>query len=90
MLNALLLMQVITLILMMFGFKRCQQLMGYFIPGVSVYAKSCDYEKERIRVIYRMVNIVVRYGPYSANCLRYSLVVWWLLARSGVESEIHP
>ncbi|MFT5452582.1 MAG: hypothetical protein ACI9N9_002075 [Enterobacterales bacterium] len=84
----LLLLPVVALMLTIFGYKRCQQFMRHFIFVKSIYSRSCDSQDDRIRIVYRMVNIVVRYGPYSENCLKRSLLLWWLLARDGIDSEI--
>ena len=88
MLNAMFLLPVVTLMLTIFGFKRCQQLMGHFMLTESIHVKSRDSQEERIRIIYRMVNIVMKHGTYSENCLKHSLILWWLLAKNGIESEI--
>lgn len=88
MLNAMFILPVVTLLLMMFGFKRCRQLMGYFMHTESIHVKSRDSQEERIRIIYRMVNIVMKHGTYSENCLKHSLILWWLLGKNGIESEI--
>lgn len=88
MLNAMFLLPVVTLMLIIFGFKRCQRYMLHFINTESIHVKSCDSQEERIRIIYRMVNIVMKHGTYSANCLKHSLILWWLLAKNGIEAEI--
>jgi len=36
----------------------------------------------------RLVGIASRNGPYSATCLRQSLVVWWMLRRRGLPAEL--
>jgi len=38
--------------------------------------------------IARMVLVAANYGPYHANCLKKSLVIWWLLLRVGINTEI--
>jgi hypothetical protein len=43
---------------------------------------------EVARNIARLVHIAARHGIYSANCLNRSLVLWWLLQRRGLCSEI--
>ena len=87
-LQALILSPIVALMLMVLGFKRCQKLMRHFISAKSNHTRSCDSQFERIRTINRMVNIVVKYGPYSENCLKRSLILWWLLSRNGIEAEI--
>ena len=38
--------------------------------------------------IARAVKLAANHGPYRANCLKQSLVIWWLLQRHGVESTL--
>lgn len=43
---------------------------------------------ERARAIARIVHIAAHHGVYRANCLQQTLVLWSLLRRDGIESEI--
>jgi hypothetical protein len=36
-----------------------------------------------------MVSVASRYSPAWTNCLRQSLVLWYLLRRQGIASELH-
>jgi hypothetical protein len=45
-------------------------------------------ETQRAREIARLVRAAANHGPYRANCLEQSLVLWCLLKRNGLESEI--
>ena len=36
----------------------------------------------------RLVRIAAEHGPYRATCLDQSLVLWWLLSRSGLAAEL--
>lgn len=36
----------------------------------------------------RLVDIGSKFGPAKPNCLARSLVLWWLLERRGVDSEV--
>lgn len=36
----------------------------------------------------RMVAVAARYGPYRGNCLKKSLVLWWLLRRQGLPAQL--
>jgi Transglutaminase-like superfamily len=38
--------------------------------------------------VARLVRAAANYGVYPANCLEQSLVLWYLLKRAGVSSEI--
>ncbi|HYR76609.1 MAG TPA: lasso peptide biosynthesis B2 protein [Pyrinomonadaceae bacterium] len=43
---------------------------------------------EQARAIARIVYIAAHHGVYRANCLQQTLVLWSLLRRDGIESEI--
>jgi len=53
-------------------------------PTVSDEVKAVT----RIRAIYQMVHLAARHCPVTAQCLPQSLVLWWLLRRAGVASEL--
>jgi hypothetical protein len=50
-------------------------------PGKTV-------ELSEIRRVVQMVKLAVKYSPPWASCLRKSLVLWYLLRRKGIESEL--
>jgi hypothetical protein len=52
----------------------------------SIY--STDLRIQEARQIARIVRAAANHGLYKANCLEQSLVLWSLLKRSGLESEI--
>jgi hypothetical protein len=54
---------------------------------------SLDFENteaigQRIDMVARMVRIIAERGIPRPNCLQQSLVLWWLLRRNSVGSEI--
>ena len=40
------------------------------------------------RRIAHLVRIAASHGPWRGNCLKQSLVLWWLLARRHIAAEI--
>src|SRR5205807_5278478 len=40
------------------------------------------------RAIARLVDAAARHGPYRATCLPRALVLWWLLRRRGIMSDL--
>jgi hypothetical protein len=38
--------------------------------------------------VARMVSIAANHGPYHANCLKRSVLIWWLLEQKGIHTEI--
>jgi hypothetical protein len=43
---------------------------------------------DSVRNIAHLVDVAARHGVTSTNCLDRSLVLWWLLWRQGLASEI--
>jgi len=84
----LLLLPVVALMLWVVGFKRSKSFLRHFVSIRPDYVTPGKSEKEKIHTIVRIVKIAARYGPYRANCLKQSLVLWWILARRGFLSEI--
>ena len=56
-------------------------------PG-EASASSLEINKQRARQIARLVRAAANHGLYRANCLEQSLVLWYLLKRNGLESQI--
>ncbi len=49
---------------------------------------SRELEIQEARKIARLVRAAANHGLYGANCLEQSLVLWCLLKRNGLESEV--
>jgi hypothetical protein len=73
-----------ALCLRLLGYPRTRSLMQRLLPRT---AQSYDPAIEVPRVT-RLVGVASRRGVYKANCLRQALVVWWLLARRGIETDL--
>ena len=85
---AVVMLPVVALSLRLGGFNRTKNLLSKFLakdPGENRLQKQGT---NQAKTIARMVSIAARYGPYRANCLKQSMVLWWLLGRRGLESEI--
>ena len=93
MLVAMVLLPLVALSLRIVEFNKTRNILGHFIPDESGQKEQNPSEIdtteiERARVIARMVAVAAGHGPYRANCLKQSLVLWWLLAVQGIASEI--
>lgn len=93
MLVAMLLLPVVALSLRIIEYNNTKNILGRFVSDKSrqkkvVPSEIDNTEKERACVIARMVAIAAGHGPYKANCLKQSMVLWWMLARHGISSEI--
>ncbi len=71
------------------GFNRWQSALLRLSP-VDKKIPQEQNEKliEKARMVARIVRIASRWGPYRANCLQESLILWWLLRRRRIESRL--
>jgi hypothetical protein len=75
--------------LRLWGFKRCWRRLGGVGPSAAEGTReSRSAGVDDARRIARLVDIAACCGPYSANCLPQSLVLWWLLLRRGFPAEL--
>jgi hypothetical protein len=59
------------------------------LPGKSSTVLSdSQATAQRARLIARLVKTAAQHGLYHATCLPQSLVLWTLLSRNGVDSQI--
>ncbi len=45
-------------------------------------------ETRQVRRARHMIRYTAKHGLYRGNCLSRSLVLWWLLRRQGIESDL--
>lgn len=83
MITAMVLLPGVALSLHMNGYRRARTLMHRFIR-----VNSSEVEIKNAHVIAHMVAVAATHGPYHANCLEQSLMLWWMLARHRIHSEI--
>ena len=73
----------------LFGLKRTQQFMKYFTPAAPKTSPRKEEELKYGQLVARMVSVAAKHGLYRTNCLKKSLVLWWLLKRKGIEAGLH-
>jgi len=88
MLVAMLLLPVVAMSLRIFEYNKTKNIFSHFISDISGQKEPVPTDLEKASVIARMVTVASRHGPYRANCLKQSMVLWWMLARHGILSEI--
>lgn len=86
-LQALGLLPLVAISLKMAGLRRTQSLLSRFIP-VTVRPSSGENLLLPARTTARMVRVATRYNLPWANCLKKSLVLWWLLRCQGIECDL--
>jgi len=84
--RALCLLPLVTLGLRLKGFKSMQSTLANRLPvgDVSIDQKALS----QAYVIARMVKVAAVHGLCRATCLPQSLVLWWLLQRRGIGSDL--
>ena len=88
-LQSVLLLPLIHLALMLFGFSRVQRWMQRLRPLKQKDRSHSGVEiVPRAREISRIVSVAADHGLYRATCLRRSMLVWWFLRRDGMDSQI--
>lgn len=85
-LKALVLLPLVTLVLQLGGLKRTQAvLMRLPQPNLLVPTNA---QVPLIISTVQMVQIAAQYSPWWTNCLKKSLVLWYLLRHQGVASQL--
>lgn len=70
------------------GFQRTQALLGFTIRKSRRHSLSADTTQQHLQITVRALQLLTRHGPYRGNCLSRSLVLWWLLGRQGIASDL--
>lgn len=74
-----------------FGVSRWQSVLAKLAQvGKKHPVRSCAGEaiSSKAAQIATMVNVAAQHGIFRVRCLQRSLVLWSLLARNGIESEV--
>jgi len=87
-LSSMVLLPLIAFALRMVGFKQTKKFMSYFMFIKLNFNKHNKPEIDKAYTIARMISVAASHGPYHANCLKQSLLLWWVLAKRGISSEI--
>jgi hypothetical protein len=85
-----LLLPLVGLGLKLLGYRRVRDTLAWWVPrsAVSSRGPGPGSDQDVAERLSRLVSIAANRGPYRANCLRQSLVLWWLLRRRGISGEL--
>ncbi len=89
--QALALLPLVAIAVRLLGYQRVRACLAWTLPkeklsrGMHGHAPA---DAQQALNIGRLVNGAARRGLFPANCLSRSLVVWWLLGRRGIASEV--
>jgi len=87
-LSAMLLLPMIAIVLKSIGFKKAQTFLSNHLPRKPRISIHEDTQLEEAQSVARMVSVAANHGPYHANCLKRSLLIWWLLGRRGIATDL--
>ena len=73
--------------LRLFGFKRLSEL-ARRVPMSNAPTRNEAELATLARTIARTARIAADQVPYPVNCLQRSIVLWWLLRRYGIKSDL--
>jgi hypothetical protein len=86
---SLLLLPITAAALRLLGLKRTQLVLLRLAPTLDLPGDAKEpTRKEQALGFARLVRAAATHGPYRANCLKQSLVLWWLLRLSGIPSDL--
>jgi hypothetical protein len=87
--QALLLLPLIALALRLFGFRPLHTALANLTStNCRLVSNKTQAALAQAYSTVRIVRAAIWYGPYHANCLQQSLVLWWLLRCQGIESDL--
>jgi hypothetical protein len=84
--QGLLLLPVFAVVLRLWGEHCLVTALGESIP--PTFNPERGIALQQAHTAARMVALAARYGPYRANCLKRSVVTYWLLRRRGIDCEL--
>jgi Transglutaminase-like superfamily len=71
------------------GFRRWQSaLAGLARIDAAPAGSLVETAAQRGRVTAHLIRAAACHSPYRASCLQQSLVLWWLLRRQGIHSDL--
>lgn len=79
-----LLLPLISLGLKALGYRR----VSVVLETLSPHPFKAALNEERARATAQAVAAAAARGPYHANCLERSLLVWWMLRWQGIPSRL--
>jgi hypothetical protein len=78
-----------SLALRLLGFRRIRSVLTSLAPIDNSSAKNLPGNYvDQAHVTAWIVRAAASHSPVRTNCLQRSLILWWLLRRQGIESEL--
>jgi hypothetical protein len=86
-LRAVLLLPLLAASLRLRGFQATKRWLQKY-PGHPKETTSASASETIVKLTARMVLAADRFAPTHSTCLERSLVLWWLLGRQGIGSQL--
>lgn len=78
----------IAFLLHTMGYKRTKSLLERFLPASTSCHMPMEDEMLEAHKLARIIHIAARHNIYQTNCLKQSLLLWFLLGKRLISSEI--
>lgn len=85
---SMLFLPLITFLLLAFGYRKAKSLLLVFFPTKRALHPPQGDELQAAHDLARIIRIAARHNIYQANCLKQALLLWFLLGRRSIASEI--
>jgi Transglutaminase-like superfamily len=70
------------------SFKRISAALARLSPAVADETQDEKTALAQARTTARMVTLAARHGFFNSTCLHRALILWWLLRRRGISSDL--
>lgn len=78
----------VAILLHALGYKKTRSLLEWFMPVSTSCHIPQGGEMRVIHSLARIIHIAARHNIYEANCLKQSLLLWFILGKRFIFSEI--
>jgi hypothetical protein len=86
--QALALFAIVAIGISLLGLQRLQRILTRRIESLAAVSPILGVEILSIETTTQLVEMAARYVPWWGNCLKRSLVLWYLLRRQGQMSQL--
>jgi hypothetical protein len=86
--QALILLPATALGIRVAGFGRCYKGLGRLAPRARATTPGSEHAALVIRRALEVMDVAEHRGLSGGTCLSRSLVLWWLLRRKGIETDL--
>jgi hypothetical protein len=70
------------------GYKKTKTILSRLLPAAPAFHSHPNHQMSIALNFARIIDITARHSIYKANCLKQSLLLWFLLRRQSIPAEI--